>query len=102
MKYQLVIQFLVTEDFDFDAIIELETRLTLEMGEGFIIDGHGFGASHINIFIQADQPKQGYEKILDILNKKLMTTLKVAYRVKDSDEFVYLHPADCEDNFSIE
>ena len=101
MKYQLVIQFPVTEDFDFDAIIELETKLTLEMGEGYMFDGHDFGASDINLFIQTDQPEQGYEKVFDMLSVQLVPILRVAYRLTGSDEFIYLHPANCKDNFSV-
>lgn len=101
MKYQLVIQFPITENFDFDAIIGLETKLTFEMGEGYIIDGHDFGASNINLFIQTDQPEQGYEKVFDMLSTKLISTIQVAYRVNGSDEFIFLHPANCKDHFSI-
>ncbi len=87
MKYQLVIQFPVTENFDFDSIIELETRLTLEMGEGYVVDGHDFGASEINLFIQTDDPEAGYEKVLDILSAQLISSLRVAYRVKEASDF---------------
>lgn len=102
MKYQLVIQFPVTEDFDFDSIIALETRLTLEMGEGYIVDGHNFGAGEINILIQTDDPEAGYEKAFDMVNVDLIQTLRVAYREKDTDMFTWLYPANNKDIFSIQ
>ena len=34
MKYQLVLQFPLSEDSDFDALIEFETRLTFELQPG--------------------------------------------------------------------
>ena len=101
MKYQLIIQFPVTEDFDFDGIIALETRLTLEMGEGYIIDGHEFGAGEINIFIQADDPEAGYEKAFELVSTNLISLLRVVYRVKNANEFVWLYPANNQDVFSI-
>mgnify|MGYP006073195631 FL=1 len=101
MKYQLIIQFPVTEDFDFDGIIALETRLTLEMGEGYVIDGHEFGAGEINIFIQTDDPEAGYEKAFELVSTSLISLLRVVYRVKNTDEFVWLYPANNQDEFSI-
>tara|TARA_R110002096_G_scaffold61016_1_gene151840 strand:- start:887 stop:1198 length:312 start_codon:yes stop_codon:yes gene_type:complete len=103
MKYQLVVQFPVTEDFDFDAVIELETRLTLELGEKYIVEGHDFGAGEINIFIQTDEPEAGYEKVFDMVDVDLVSNLRMAYRVKSSeDKFIWLYPADNRDSFSIQ
>ena len=101
MKYQLVIQFPVTEDFDFDAIISLETRLTLEMGEDHIVDGHNFGAGEINIFIQTDDLESAYEKAFDMVNTNLISTLRVAYKVNSSDEYVWLYPDNSKEDFSV-
>jgi hypothetical protein len=101
MIYQLVIQFPVTEDFDFDSILELETRLSLEMGEDYVVDGHDFGAGEINIYIQTDNPEAGYEKVFDMLSSQLLSSLRVAYRVKEESEFFWLHPAGSKNNFSI-
>ncbi len=94
-------QFPVTEDFDFDSVIALETRLTLEMGESYLVDGHEFGAGEINIFIQTDDPEAGYEKAFDMVNVSLISNLRVVYRVKEADEFVWLYPANNKDVFSI-
>ena len=102
MKYQLILQFPVTEDFDFDSIIALETKLTLEMGEGYIVEGHDFSAGEINIFIQTDNPETGYEKAFEMMSAKLISTLRVAYRVKDSEEFIWLHPVNNDVDFSIQ
>ena len=99
MKYQLIIQFPVTEEFDFDAIIELETRLTLEMGVGHIVDGHNFGAGEINIIIQTDNPETAFEKAFDMVDVNLISTLRIVYRIKETDEFIWLYPANNKDKF---
>jgi hypothetical protein len=101
MKYQLVIQFLVIEDFDFDAVIALETKLMLEMGEGYIVDGHDFGVGEVNIFIQTDNPEAGYAKALDMVSVNLISTLRAAYRAEGTDEFIWLYPVNNQDKFSI-
>ena len=101
MKYQLVIQFPVTEDFDFDAIIALETKLTLNMGKAHIVDGHDFGAGEINILIQTDDPEAAYDRAFNMVNTKLISTLRVAYRLENANEFVWLYPDNSENTFSI-
>ena len=101
MKYQLVIQFPIKEDFDFDVVLELETRLTLELGEDHLVDGHDFGAGEINILIKTDNPESGYEKIFDMLSGQLAANLRVAYRLMESEEYIWLHPANSESEFSV-
>ena len=101
MKYQLVIQFPIKEDFDFDAVLELETRLTFELSEQHTVDGHDFGAGEINIFVKTDNPESAYEKIFDMIVGQLASNLRVAYRSMESEEYVWLHPASSESKFSI-
>ena len=101
MKYHLVIQFPVTEDFDFDAILALETRLMLEMGEDYIVDGHDFGAGEINISIQTDDPEAGFKKAFDKVPVNLISEVRVAYRASDADGFTWLYPDNCKSTFSI-
>jgi len=101
MKYQLVIQLPIKEDFDFDAVLELETRLTLELDGEHSAEGHNFGASEINIFVKTDNPESAYEKIFDMITSQLASDMRVAYRAIDGDEYLWLHPANSDSTFSI-
>lgn len=101
MKYQLVLQFPLSEDFDFDALIELETRLTFELGSDHDVDGHDIGSGEINIFIHTDSPELAFEKAIVLLSAQLASTLKAAYRAIDSDQYQWVHPANYEGEFHI-
>ena len=101
MKYQLVLQFPISEDFDFDAIIELETELTFELGSEHIVDGHDFGADEMNIFVLTNSPELAFRKAFPLLNGQLAATLRAAYRAINSDQFKWVHPSTHEGEFSV-
>lgn len=101
MKYQLVLQFPVTENFDFDALIELETKLTFELGSEHEVDGHDFGSGEINIFIHTNSPNDAFEKIIVLLSDKFASTFKAAYRKAGADRFIWLHPAASKEVFHV-
>jgi len=101
MKYQLVLQFPVTENFDFDALIELETKLTFELGRDHDVDGHDFGSGEMNIFIHTNSPNDAFEKAIVLLGDQFASTLKAAYRLVGSDQFTWLHPAANEEVFHV-
>jgi len=101
MKYQLVLQFPVTENFDFDALIELETKLTFELGSEHDVDGHDFGSGDMNIFIHTNSPNDAFEKVIVLLSDQFAPTLKAAYREVGSDRFIWLHPAANEEVFHV-
>ncbi len=61
MQYQLVLQFPLAEDFDFDALIELETKLTFELGSVHDVDGHDIGSGEVNIFILTNNPDEAFK-----------------------------------------
>lgn len=101
MQYQLVLQFPLAEDFDFDALIELETKLTFELGSEHEVDGHDIGSGEINIFIHTNNPENAFEKTTHLLSKKLYSALKAAYRDIDSYEYTWIYPADCTEEFKV-
>jgi len=101
MKYQLVLQFPITENFDFDAIIELETKLTFELGSEHGVDGHDFGSAEMNLFINTNNPDDAFEKAIVLVNDQFASTLKAAYRLAGSDQFIWLHPAAHDESFHI-
>ncbi len=101
MKYQLVLQFPLTENFDFDALIELETKLTFELGSEHDVDGHDFGSGEMNIFIHTNSPDDAFEKIIVLLSDQFPPILKAAYRIVGSDQFIWLHPANNKEVFHV-
>jgi hypothetical protein len=101
MKYQLVLQFPMTENFDFDALIELETKLTFELGSEHDVDGHDFRSGEMNIFIHTNSPDDAFEKIILLLSDQFASILKAAYRIVGSDQFIWLHPANNEEVFHV-
>ena len=101
MKFQLVLQFPVTENFDFDALIELETKLTFELGSEHDVGGHEFGSEDMNIFIHTNSPNDALEKVIVLLSDQFASTLKAAYRTVGSDQFTWLHPAVNEKEFHV-
>lgn len=101
MKYQLVLQFPLTESFDFDALIELETKLTFELGSEHKVDGHDFGSGEMNLFIHTDNPNDAFEKVIVLLSDQFASSLKAAYRILGSDQFIWLHPAASKEAFHV-
>ncbi len=101
MQYQLVLQFPITEEFDFDALIELETKLTFELGDEHEVDGHDFGSGEMNIFIHTDNPEEAFNRTTKLLSAEFSSILRAAYRNMDSDRYSWLHPADSNEAFHV-
>lgn len=101
MKYQLVLQFPIAENFDFDALIELETKLTFELGSEHDVDGHDLGSGEMNIFIHTNNPNNAFAKVNALLSGQLASSLKAAYRIVGTDQFIWLHPAANEEAFHV-
>ena len=101
MKYQLVLQFQMTENFDFDALIELETKLTFELRSEHDVSGHDFGSGEMNIFIHTNSPKDAFEKAIVLVSDQFASTLKAAYRLVGSEQFIWLHPVANEEVFHV-
>jgi len=98
-KYQLVLQFALSGDFDFDAFVAFETRLGFELDSEHIVEGHAFGADEVSISVFTDDPEQAFEEIFAILSPRLAATLKAAFRSVDAGEFRWVYPADSEGEF---
>ena len=101
MKYQLVLQFPITENFDFDALIGLETKLIFELGNEHDVNGHDLGSGEINIFIHTNNPNNAFEKVKALLSDQFASSLKAAYRIVGADQFIWLHPAANEEAFHV-
>jgi len=97
MRYQLVVQVTASSLEDFDRMVALEDELALTLGGAGEIDGHDAGQGETNIFILTDHPHQVYEKLRSIASARaIISTLRVAYRAIDGDEYTILHPVGLE------
>jgi hypothetical protein len=101
MQYQLVLQFPLSENLDFDALIELETKLTFELGSEHDVDGHDFGSGEMNIFIHTNNPDDAFKKTIGLLSDQFSSILNAAYRKLDSDQYIWLHPANSREDFHV-
>jgi len=101
MQYQLVLQFPLTEEFDFDALIETETLITVELGREHEVDGHDIGSGEINIFIHTNDPEEAFKKVIPLLNEKLSSVLRAAYRSLESSQYTWLNPLESTEEFRV-
>jgi hypothetical protein len=56
MEYQLVLQVPCESLATFDAMMNVEQDLALELGHIALVDGHDMGCNEINIFIITSRP----------------------------------------------
>lgn len=91
MRFQLVIQFEAALIENFDALIQVEDKLSASLGRVGYVDGHDFGRGEFNIFVLTDDAEEAFRLI-----QKLLTPMsyKAAYRDLQSDTsgFVILWP----------
>ena len=93
MKYQLVLQWSVSSPDGYDAIVEIEERLTESLSEIAEVDGHDAGSGEMNIFIETDDPVAAFNEartILDVFG--FFATVRAAYRDMDEDDYTILWP----------
>ncbi len=94
MNYQLVLQFAADSMADFDRLVSLETKLTAELGEGGIVDGHDFGQGKFNIFVLTNEPAITFTQARQvILDDCIPNELRSAYREASGENCVILWPS---------
>jgi hypothetical protein len=94
MKYQLVLQVLVSSIKDYDMMIWFEDEIVSALGDVGDVDGHDAGTGEMNIFIYTDEPKIAFERITGIIGVDiLLPHLKAAYRKIDSNDFTIIYPS---------
>ena len=101
MKYQLVLQFPVSDSTDFDQLIDLEGQLMVALAGAHLVDGHDFGSGEMNIFIHTDDPKGALELALPVVPPALERILTAAFREVSSDDFQIVFPEGKDGTFSI-
>ena len=102
MSYQLVLQFATGELFDFDALIELETKLTADFNQDHKVDGHDLVAGGVNIFIHTNDPQAAFSWGYGFVPPELRPALKAAYRRQPDGQFHWLYPAGGSGSFNVD
>ena len=93
MNYQLVLQFPVSSEHEFESIISLETTLIAHLANLAKVDGHDAGSGEMNIFILTDNPEETFENIKDLVQKhKSPSCTAAAFRKLDEDEDTVMWP----------
>lgn len=101
MKYQLVLQFAVSESTDFDELIDLESQLIVALAGRHVADGHDFGSGEMNIFVYTDDPQGAFHLIKPIISATLGRTLKAAFRALSEDNYQWIYPEGSQGEFTV-
>jgi hypothetical protein len=93
-KYILVLQWPVTSEADFDALISIEDLLQSYLPDAYgFVDGHDFGAGEMNIFVQTDRPLEAFQHAMTLLGTNpRWAGVRAAYRPADGERYVVVWP----------
>jgi hypothetical protein len=101
MKFQLVLQFAVTENSELDELVALEEVLIQNLPPTCEVDGHDFGSGEFNIFVFTDWPREIFDAARQLIMKSaFQKQLRAAYREHGKDDYVILWPEHLEE-FSV-
>ncbi len=92
MKTQLVIQFVISEDDDFDSFIEIEEEIIKLIEPKHEVDGHDFGAKEFNMFINTNAPKEASSQALKAIPSRYKESMKIAYRPTEGEAYKMIYP----------
>lgn len=102
MNYQLVFQVNGESLADFDAMVNLEQELSVELKGIAEIDGHDMGCGEINIFILAANPVAVFERAKPVLARHgLLAEVKSAFRLLAEDGYTTIWPENSTEEFLI-
>jgi len=94
-KYQVVIEFLCTNEDDFDRILAVEDAAITKCGDTCKIDGHDIGNGIMNLFILSNSYSDAKALILNLPELRgLDTHMRMGYRLVDNSEYHPLYPPD--------
>ncbi|MEM7502688.1 MAG: ABC transporter [Pseudomonadota bacterium] len=101
MRYQLVLQFPVSDITDFDQLIDLEGQLMVALAGAHLVDGHDFGSGEMNIFIHTDDPTGAFELARSVVPTTLESILTAAFRELSSDDYQIIFPEGKDGAFNV-
>lgn len=93
VKYQLVLQWSLSPDRDFDFLVEIEDLLIESLSNLHEVDGHDIGSGEGNVFILTNNPLMAFDEVkMALKDSPLWSDLKVAYRGLQENEYRILYP----------
>jgi hypothetical protein len=102
MDYQLVLQVQGESLADFDAMMNLEQDLTLQLSDVAEIDGHDMGCDEINIFILTSNPVSVFTHAKPVLERHgFLAHIKSGFRLLTEDTYTSIWPQNSKDKFSV-
>ncbi len=98
-EYQVVLEFLGDDLDNFDRVIALEAKLEeLESGE---VDGHDVGGGIVNIFIDANEPRQCFTEAMRIIRGLEPQPNAAGYRDYEEEDYIRLWPENDTTSFEL-
>lgn len=93
-QYLLVLQWTVTTEDDFDALLDLESALEASLPPAHgDVDGHDHGSGEMNLFVFTTVPFEAFKDAHAALSGNARwAQVRAAYRPVDEDGYVVLWP----------
>jgi hypothetical protein len=93
VRYILVLQWPGSSEGDLNALFSMENDLNEALGDHATVDGHDFGSSEMNIFIETDRPTQAFSDAQATLGDRARwAEVRAAYREATGDIYTVLWP----------
>ena len=101
-KYQLVLQFPFSGSNDYDALVDLENELGIQIGDHGIVDGHDAGSDEMNIFIHTNNPADVFSQAISgLASNILFARMRAAYRPIGKSNYTTLWPKEFKGQFTV-
>jgi hypothetical protein len=101
MEYQLVLQFKVTEQEQFEWFRSIQDDLELMLGARHLVDGFDVGQGKMNIFIHTKYPKEAFELSKEAFFESDLNNMVAAYREVSNDKFILIWPKGSKKKFDL-
>jgi hypothetical protein len=101
MEYQLVLQFKVTDEDQFEWYHGIQEDLETLLGARHFVDGNDVGLGKMNIFIHSSFPVEAFELAKEAFYESDLNNMVAAYREIDKDEFVVIWPKGWKKTFNL-
>lgn len=102
MNYQLVLQVQGESLAGFDAMMNLEQDLALQLSDIAEDDGHDMGCNEVNIFILTSNPESVFSHAKPVLERHgLLAHIKSGFRLLTEDTYTSIWPQDSKDEFLV-
>ena len=101
MEYQLVLQFNLTDEEQFDWLCAIQEDLESILGKQHYVDGNDVGQGKMNIFIHTKQPNEAFELSKQGFYESDLNDMVAAYRDVEKEDYIVIWPKETEIKFSL-